>query len=211
MRNKRHEAGDADDPAKGVANAPRAQVLGAAGQCVGEHGFHAATVQMIARAAGMSPGHIYRYFRNKEAIVEGLVEQRLAEKSKDTARITAISNPHGILDAWIAQIDASIAARSHAGRTGLDLAILSQSSRNDAVAQQAHHADLVTRPGVMEGLKSLPAMGKLPPCELNARLAVMNLLLEGLAIRSMCDSSMDRMAVRHVMERVVRMLLDEAR
>lgn len=210
MRNKRHEAGDADDPTKDVADARRVQVLGAARRCVGEHGFHAATVQMIARAAGMSPGHIYRYFRNKEAIVEGLVEHRLAERSMDTTRITALCHARGIPDAWIAQLDASIAARGRARRTGLDLEILAESSRNDAVAQQVHRADLATRAGVMEALKSLPAMGRLPLCELSARLAVMNLLLEGLTLRSMCDSSMDRMAVRRIMERVVRMLLDEA-
>lgn len=207
MPHKTLEGGDTGAPTPGFADTRRDQVLRAASQCVCERGFHAATVLRIAREARMSAGNIYRYFRNKEAIVAALVEQRLGEKQECIERIAAASPARGFMDTWIAQFDASPSAREQADSIALDLEILAESGRNSDVAQQVHQADLMARSGVIEALKSLPALDQMSPCELDARLAVMNILLEGLTIRNMCDSSMDRVAVRRVTERIVRMLL----
>ena len=52
----------------------RQQILDAAQRCFKIHGFHRTTLRDIAREFGMSVGHIYNYFSNKEAIIEALVE-----------------------------------------------------------------------------------------------------------------------------------------
>lgn len=47
----------------------RAEILAAAESCFARKGFHAASMQDIAAAAGVSLGLLYRYFANKEAII----------------------------------------------------------------------------------------------------------------------------------------------
>lgn len=48
----------------------RREILAAAESCFVKSGFHAASMQDIASAAGVSMGSLYRYFANKEAIIE---------------------------------------------------------------------------------------------------------------------------------------------
>jgi AcrR family transcriptional regulator len=48
------------------------QILFAAHKCFSQKGFHATTMREICRAARLSPGAVYGYFKSKEAIVEAL-------------------------------------------------------------------------------------------------------------------------------------------
>jgi AcrR family transcriptional regulator len=57
----------------------RHQVLDAAAICFRNHGFHGASMAQISKTAGMSPGHIYHYFDNKEAIIAAIVERDMEE------------------------------------------------------------------------------------------------------------------------------------
>ena len=56
----------------------RDQLLEAAEQCFIERGFHRATIQDIASAAGVSLGLLYRYYANKEAVIIALAERERA-------------------------------------------------------------------------------------------------------------------------------------
>jgi AcrR family transcriptional regulator len=60
------------------------QVLAAAGVVFGRVGYARATTNAIAAEAGISPGSLYQFFPNKEAIAEAL-EARYAEQMR-TAR-----------------------------------------------------------------------------------------------------------------------------
>lgn len=70
---------------KDRAQARREQVLKAAAACFQRHGFHAASMAQISREAGMSVGHIYHYFANKEAIIAAIV-------ARDQQQILAIDD-----------------------------------------------------------------------------------------------------------------------
>ncbi|MFC7398666.1 TetR/AcrR family transcriptional regulator [Chelatococcus sp. GCM10030263] len=61
----------------------RERILDAAERRFIQAGFHRATMQDVAREAGMSPGNLYRYFPSKDAIVEGLVERDRAALIED--------------------------------------------------------------------------------------------------------------------------------
>src|SRR5882724_11702601 len=69
------------------SEARRQQVLDAAIERFRRHGFHAASMQEISAAAGMSVGHIYHYFENKEAIVAAIVDQEVRQVGADFQRI----------------------------------------------------------------------------------------------------------------------------
>ena len=199
---------DAAETAQGGER--RLQVLKAAEECFREQGFHATSIQRISEVAGMSPGHIYHYFRNKEAIVAGIVEQRLAEILESVETIRRDSRTAGVVEAWMARIEPGIALQSNRERSSLEIEILAEATRNAAVAALVQQADAFTRARLLELLKQLPALRKLPSKELAARLAVVRAVFDGLAVRTLCDPSMNRAANVRVVKRVIRMLLEEA-
>jgi len=52
-----------------------AQLLDAAAEVFAENGYAKATTNAVAAGAGVSPGTLYQFFRNKEALAEGLAER----------------------------------------------------------------------------------------------------------------------------------------
>jgi AcrR family transcriptional regulator len=61
----------------------RAALLRAAGRVFAEHGFHQATLDAVAAAAGVSKGALYHYFPSKEQLFVALLEDRLAAGLSD--------------------------------------------------------------------------------------------------------------------------------
>ena len=59
-----------------------AQLLDAAEREFVEVGYHAATTNSIAARAGASPGTLYQFFPNKEAMAQALADRYLAELSR---------------------------------------------------------------------------------------------------------------------------------
>jgi AcrR family transcriptional regulator len=70
------ETAAAERPKKRQARGERriAQLLEAAGQVFAESGYAATTTNAIAARAGVSPGSLYQYFPNKDAIAAALAE-----------------------------------------------------------------------------------------------------------------------------------------
>jgi AcrR family transcriptional regulator len=79
---------------------PRADaILAQARQAFIDKGFDGASMQDLARAAGMSAGNFYRYFNSKAALVEALVARDLDQIEGDFAVITGSADPIGALRA----------------------------------------------------------------------------------------------------------------
>ncbi len=66
-----------------------------------QKGFDGASMQDLARAAGMSAGNFYRYFPSKDAIIAGLVERELAMIETEFARVMQSADPREELLATI--------------------------------------------------------------------------------------------------------------
>lgn len=69
------------------------EILGSIRQAFAEKGFDGASMQDLARAAGMSVGNFYRYFPSKAAIVEAMCGYDLAEIQGEFAEIRMASDP----------------------------------------------------------------------------------------------------------------------
>lgn len=80
-------------PADTAADARVAEILAAARQAFAEKGFDGASMQDLARAAGMSVGNFYRYFPSKAAIVQALIALDLEEMAQDFLPIFASNDP----------------------------------------------------------------------------------------------------------------------
>lgn len=70
-----------------------AEILAAARTAFAEKGFDGASMQDLARAAGMSVGNFYRYFASKAAIVQALIALDLEEMGRDFQPVFASDDP----------------------------------------------------------------------------------------------------------------------
>ena len=76
-----------------------AEILSGIRRAFAEKGFDGASMQDLARAAGMSVGNFYRYFPSKAAIVEAFVTHDLIEVESEFAAVEQASDPMGRLRA----------------------------------------------------------------------------------------------------------------
>jgi AcrR family transcriptional regulator len=73
------------------------EILGSIRQAFAEKGFDGASMQDLARTAGMSVGNFYRYFPSKAAIVQAMCSYDLAEIQAEFAEIQTSDTPMACL------------------------------------------------------------------------------------------------------------------
>lgn len=79
-----------------------AELLGAARKVFAEKGFHAATVDDIAAAAGVAKGTVYLYYRSKQDIYWGALEHGITELHNEIqTRLAAEQTPEKKVRAFI--------------------------------------------------------------------------------------------------------------
>ena len=85
------------------------QILDAAAQLFSEVGYEAATTNAIAARAGISPGSLYQFFPNKEAIADGLAARYTEVVT--AAHGSALTDVEGLaLDALVDRVVDTIVA-----------------------------------------------------------------------------------------------------
>ena len=77
----------------------RADILQSAARIFQEKGFHGARTEEICAAAGISPGTLFRYFPDKRAIIQAIVEIEFAKYESDVLRL---ANKDGLY--WLTQL-----------------------------------------------------------------------------------------------------------
>ncbi len=100
----------------------RQDIVEAAGRVFAESGFHAATMQAIARASGFTAASLYTYFRSKEEIFQAL----LADLEQAILAVFAAPVPAGLtlqqrLELLLQRELTLVAGRSAALRVALEL------------------------------------------------------------------------------------------
>jgi AcrR family transcriptional regulator len=86
-----------------AADSRIAEILGLVRKAFVEKGFDGASMQDLARSAGMSVGNFYRYFPSKDAIVEALVAWDMDEIDQEFARILQAPDPMSMLRQVLAE------------------------------------------------------------------------------------------------------------
>ncbi|MFB4360154.1 TetR/AcrR family transcriptional regulator [Pantoea sp. BS_8] len=153
------------------------EILDAAEYCMRQKGFYQTSIQSIASQANVSIGLIYKYYKNKEAIVEALVTkvvQRMIvllkadfEKMAESGKLT-----HSPGDTASPEVEKSIV---------LLIEISSESTRNARVRQILHHAWQVLKDNFIVQQQALnPA---LQANIIHTRLYVISLAIDGMIIR----------------------------
>jgi AcrR family transcriptional regulator len=83
-----------DRPADGEDTAKRRQIVEGARQVFLSRGFDAASMMDIAKAAGVSKGTLYVYFRNKEELFAAIVQQECCSHAEGA--FTLDGNDHDV-------------------------------------------------------------------------------------------------------------------
>ena len=91
-----------DHPPAATAAPKSAEILRAVKAAFVEKGFDGASMQDLARAAGMSVGNFYRYFPSKDAIVAQMIALDMAEIEAEFAHVMSSASPMATLRALIA-------------------------------------------------------------------------------------------------------------
>ena len=80
-----------------------AEILQSIRTTFAEKGFDGASMQDLARAAGMSVGNFYRYFPSKAAMVTAIIKLDLAEVEEKFAEVINAADPLAALRAGLAE------------------------------------------------------------------------------------------------------------
>lgn len=190
------------------SEARKDQLLEAAADCFRTHGFHGASIAQISRAAGMSAGHIYHYFENKEAIIAAIVERDLDRLLGLTAEMRSASN---VLQAMLDCAETGIRDTLEPRTASLKLEIVAEASRNARIAEIVQAADGKCIASLSETLRILRR--SCGHADDEARIAgsteLVAAMFEGLLIRSIRNPELDRTLVTREFRRVIRDLIAE--
>lgn len=188
------------------AKGRREQILDAASQCFAREGFHGASISRISKLSGMSPGHIYHFFDNKEAIVRGIVE-RMVVRWLELLQLYPTNLDVVPLIAERARIAAR--ERTRVDFVGLWLEVLAETARNTAVAAAVYEADETIRVAVTEQVRYIrAARGVRNDTSIEAIVDVVLAIFEGLTNRSIVNRKFDCEAVDKVMMTTLRAALE---
>ena len=190
------------------AAARRQQILAAAAQCFREHGFHGASIAQISKIAGMSAGHIYHYFENKEAIIGAIVAQDLETLLTLTAELRAACN---VRDALIERAAEGVLDQLDPDGAALKVEIVAEAARNPHVAQIVREADATCRRELMVTIRAIrSAAGHDDTAEATADMVeVLASLFEGLLLRTIRNPDLDRGRVAQRIQLAINDLLDQ--
>lgn len=89
------------DPAK--YEEKRREILKAVARCFRRHGLNGASISDICAEAKISPGHLYHYFDDKDAIITAMAEERLKEIAAHFER--SIDRPGFMVAGMLSEVD----------------------------------------------------------------------------------------------------------
>ena len=184
------------------------QVLDAASVCFTEEGFHGTSMARLAKAAGMSVGHIYHYFDSKEAIIAAIVQRELVRQLEFFEELTGKDD---VLQALVDRADQGLARRMDARQAGLRLEILAEAGRNPKIASALRAADEAFRRRFRDVIgAAIRRRGALKGPELEARIEVVAGLFDGMMIRGVRNPGLDKEAALGALRLAIRHLLTAA-
>lgn len=206
MTSQRRPSNDPTQEAPDRAETRRAQILEAASDCFRKKGFHAASIALIGKTAGMSPGHIYHYFANKEAIIAAIVAQDLEQLLRLTEELRAARD---VQQAMLQRVSQGVSDNLDPATAALKLEIVAEAARNPDIAEIVRSADRACRNGLIETLRQarINAGHADSEAELSAKAEVLAALFEGLLIRSVRNPQLDCARVTQLFQQVVHDLM----
>ncbi len=180
------------------------RILDATVRCVLKSGFHGASMAEIAAEAKMSVGVIYRYFANKEAIIEAIVDKDMADMRAKFGRWETTPDDQ-LVDSLLGVVEPACVHQFDPDKAGLALEVLSEAARNPRVAAMVARADAEERRLGRELWRRI-APG-LDETQLAAREEIMVTLFDGLMVRAVSNPQTNRETLATAFRQVMHILM----
>ena len=184
----------------------RQQIRQAAADCFKKHGFHGASMLEISKLSGMSVGHIYHFYQNKDAIIADIVNQ---DKERILALIARLKQAQDREAELIVQVEECIDDSMSNDDSILKLEIMAEASRNALVSQMVQTADATLRQSLIEVIYLIRQTNNYQdhPDDLHAKVEVLISLFEGLRIRAFKNTNINAAALKRHFIHTVRQLI----
>jgi AcrR family transcriptional regulator len=186
------------------AEARRRQILDAAESCFRARGFHAATMAEIATAAGLSVGQIYRFFENKEALIEAITDLQMDELRDSVVEVETRDGAAGAIRLLLAN---GIEKLRRPGAAALLLEVTAEAARNPKVAAVVQAHDRRIRESISGLIAKAQGLGL--PEDADCRAQMMCLIFEGCAARVIRNPELDDAALVGLRDWLLARLLGE--
>lgn len=176
----------------------RDRILAAAQCCFVQRGFHAASMAEIAEKAGMSPGLIYRYFENKNAIILAIIEHQL-EVAR--CRIRHMHASDDFAAAIVGHFDEHDAGSDNYMSAALFLEMSAEATRDPQIAEAIRGFDSAVRAELRDWLGRSKERGGygLPRAVVAERALMLVCLIDGLKARKAREPALDRKLLRNAL------------
>ncbi len=185
----------------------RERILDAAESCFIASGFHAASMAQIAGTAAISAGLIYRYFKNKSAVVKAIIDRHLeSEAVRVMDRLVATDD---MVDELLNVFECYRGCKEPKMNAALMLELTAESTRDPKLMQIVRSKDRVIGTRLSDMLRrSARAQGvRLTAADVRMRAILLQCLVEGLIMRSIRDPALRRGDLRPSIKMLVAALL----
>ena len=176
----------------------RAEILEAAGRVFVEKGFHQATTADLARAAGVSMGLLYRYFKSKDDLVLQFAGQERDETLRRIERFAAAEDWQRELDALL-EVLVTEAFRVEGARLAFE--VVAEASRNKVLHERLVADDLTLRRALTNAVRQHQTRGTMNAA-LNAQMTaeLITALFDGLLGRALMNPGLNRPTLRKALK-----------
>lgn len=172
------------------AQARREQILTAAADCFRRKGYHGAGMAEIAKIAGMSAGHIYHYFDNKEAIIESIIQRDMEEMFSIFQEFENM--PGERVSVLLDGLGNAVERHTNIDQGALNLEMLAEAARNKKVANLLQATDAHARNRMRQLLMGERGpLNTMPKDELDGRIDVIFAMISGLLLRKMLNPGLN--------------------
>jgi AcrR family transcriptional regulator len=141
----------------------RQQIVNAAAACFARRGFHQTTMQDICVEAELSPGAVYRYFRSKEEIIEGMSEHIQARNAGLLEQSMSKGLTLEVFDELIRVFFLEMEESEMLTTCALMLELISESSRNESIRQSQDRIQTGVRESLRDIIAKSQEMGDVEP------------------------------------------------
>lgn len=185
----------------------RERILKAAMRCFVREGFHSASMATIAATAEMSPGLIYRYFENKNAIILAIIESQLAVIEQ---RIREMRNTDDLSASIIDYFESQDAEDTDSISAPLFMEMSAEAPRDAEIGAAIHRIDRAVRSELADWLARSPEDGGhgFAPDVARQRALAFVLLIDGLKARKTREPDLDRACLKRAVDALVAAVLE---
>jgi AcrR family transcriptional regulator len=144
------------DPAKHEEK--RREILKAVARCVRRSGLNGASISDICAEAKISPGHLYHYFDDKDAIIAAMTDERLNEITKHFER--SVSRPGCMVADMLSEIE-SLTQSEGSANSAVLFEMLAEAVRSRPVAKTLRAFSRQMRSALADVLEHGQARGEI--------------------------------------------------